>query len=149
DTEKSAAQFFDLLRRLQQRFAGQVISTVDFQHALEEELPEKLRFEGHKSLDWFFDSWVNGVAIPRIVVREVRFSARGKNLVAAGTLVQQEAGRDLVTSVPIYARTTASPQPVFAGRIFADGEETTFRLTVPAGTKELLADPYQTILRQP
>src|SRR5439155_24848455 len=118
DTEKSAAQFFDLLHRLQQRFAGQVISTVDFQHALEEELPEKLRFEGHKSLDWFYNSWVNGVAIPRIAVRDVRFSARGKNLVAAGTLIQQESGRDLVTSVPLYARTANSPQPIFAGRIF-------------------------------
>src|SRR5438105_12911649 len=105
DTEKSAAQFFGILRRLQQRFAGQVISTLDFQHALEAELPESLRFEGRKSLDWFFDSWVNGVAIPRMVVRDVRFSAPSKGLVASGTLIQQEAGRDLVTSVPIYART--------------------------------------------
>ncbi|HTC79743.1 MAG TPA: M1 family aminopeptidase [Terriglobales bacterium] len=149
DTERSAAQFFDILRRLQQRFAGQVISTLDFQHALEEELPESLRFEGRKSLEWFFDSWVNGVAIPRMVVRDVRFSARSKGLVASGTLIQQDAGRDLVTSVPIYARTLTSPQPVFAGRIFADGEETTFRLAVPAGAKELLVDPYNTILRQP
>jgi hypothetical protein len=38
---------------------------------------------------------------------------------------------------------------VYAGRVFADGEETAFRLNVPAGTKKLVIDPYNTVLRQP
>jgi hypothetical protein len=33
--------------------------------------------------------------------------------------------------------------------VFADGEQTSFRLPVPAGAKRLLLDPHQTVLRQP
>ena len=68
-------------------------------------------------------------------------------LLATGTLEQQEAPNDLVTSVPLYALTSAA-QPVYAGRVFADGAESSFHLTVPAGTRKLLLDPYQTILRR-
>jgi hypothetical protein len=32
------------------------------------------------------------------------------------------------------------------GRVFADGEETTFRLESPAGVHKLVLDPEQTVL---
>ena len=66
----------------------------------------------------------------------------------AGTIVQREAPEDLITPVPLYAEEAGKP-PVFLGRIFADGRETTFRLRVPSGTRKILLDPQQTLLRQP
>ena len=35
------------------------------------------------------------------------------------------------------------------GRVFADGEESTFRLTAPLGTHQLVLDPNETILTSP
>jgi hypothetical protein len=35
---------------------------------------------------------------------------------------------------------------VFIGRIFADGPDTTFHLTAPAGTRGILVDPNGTLL---
>jgi len=68
--------------------------------------------------------------------------------VVSGTIVQQDAPQDLVTSVPVYA-VVAGKQTVLLGRVFADGEETSFRLPAPAGTHKIVLDPNETVLTSP
>ena len=62
-----------------------------------------------------------------------------------GTILQKDAPKELITSVPIYAAMPGDRR-VFLGRIFADGPESSFRLTSPRGIKRLLIDPEQTVL---
>ena len=59
------ACFLALLRNLVDRYQGKEITNADFQQAIEEVLPRSLWFEDRKSLDWFFDGWVNGTAFPQ------------------------------------------------------------------------------------
>lgn len=66
----------------------------------------------------------------------------------SGTILQKDAPQDLVTSVPIYGVVTGK-QPVLLGRVFADGEESSFHLSAPAGTHKILLDPNDTILTAP
>jgi hypothetical protein len=140
--------FFRVLRKLRQRYEGKYINNRVVQQTFEEELPESLRFDGRKSLDWFFDEWVNGTAIPKIVSGNVKVTkAAGKNIIT-GKLLQEDAPPELVTSVPIYG-VGAGKSFVFLGRVFADGPETTFRLVAPAGITRIEVDPYLTILRRP
>jgi hypothetical protein len=40
-------------------------------------------------------------------------------------------------------------QPVLLGRVFADGEETSFHLPAPAGTHKIVLDPNETVLTSP
>ena len=137
--------FLHVLRTLQQRFAGKVMTLDDVQAAFEEELPRPLWYEGRKSLDWFFDGWVNGIAIPRLQLAGTKFLRKGNLVLATGRIKQADAPDDLVTSVPIYAQ-VAGKTPVLLGRVFADGPETSFHLRAPAGARKLLIDPYQTVL---
>jgi hypothetical protein len=139
--------FFRFLRRVHERFSGKVISTKDFQQLLEEELPPALRFEDRASMDWFFDGWVGGVAVPKLSLakQKVTQSLTGGSS-ATALLQQRDAPELLVTSVPIYAE-GADGKLTFVRRVFADGEETTLKLTVPEGTTKLVADPYHTVLR--
>ena len=51
-----------------------------------------------------------------------------------------------MTSVPIYAVINEKKNPVLVARVFADGEESSFRIKAPAGTRKLVIDPYQTVL---
>jgi hypothetical protein len=140
--------FFQVLATLHQRFQGRELSTADVQHAFEQALPPALRFEGRASLDWFFTGWVEGTAVPRLELKDVRFARRtGKNVVT-GTVLQKEAPDLLVTVVPIYA-TGGGGKPVLLGQVFADGPETSFRLVAPPGATKLLLDPYQTVLTRP
>ena len=89
-----------------------------------------------------------------VAVRSVRHFAVGRTLLVARDrskprqILQKDAPENLVTSVPVYASVTGK-QLVFLGRVFADGEETPFRLAAPAGARKIVLDPYETVLTQP
>src|SRR5262249_26981061 len=121
-------------------------TTADLQKAFEEILPASLKFEGNRSMDWFFSGWVNGIAVPTLKLEDVKLSGRGETY-ASFTIEQKNAPGDLVTSVPIYPVLTDNRR-VFVARVFADGEETKARVSVPPGTKRLLLDPMNTVLRR-
>lgn len=138
--------FHQALRSLDQRSPGAPLSTSDLQAAFERVLPPHAYFDGRKALDWFFEEWVNGSAVPQLELAGVVIARRGQRLLATGRILQKHAPRTLVTPVPLYAQVDG--RQVFLGRVFADGEETSFRLPVPAGTRGLLLDPQQTVLRR-
>ena len=140
--------FVRALRKIRQQYEGKAITTTELLDAFAAELPPSLWYEGKRSLDWFLEGWINGTSLPRLELRAVRFSPKGTGIVVSGTIVQTGAPQDLVTSVPLYG-VRAGKQPIFLGRVFADGDESAFRLPAPAGTHKILIDPYETLLTAP
>jgi hypothetical protein len=139
--------FVRALRKVRQRYEGRMITTRELLEVFAEDLPPALRYEGKKSLDWFLDGWVNGTSLPSFELKGVKFATKGAGVTVSGTLVQKDAPQDMVTSVPIYAVLAKQLTPI--GRVFADGEESPFRLSAPAGTRKVVLDPYQTVLTRP
>jgi hypothetical protein len=145
--------FVRALRKVRQRYEGQSIGTRELLDVFAEDLPPALRYEGKPSLDWFLEGWINGTALPRLELKAVKFTAKDEGSVTSGTvvngiIVQRDAPQELVTSVPVYA-VMAGKQTVLLGRVFADGEETSFHLSAPAGTHKIILDPNETVLTSP
>jgi Peptidase family M1 domain len=140
--------FVRSLRKVRERYAGKAISTRELLNVFAEDLPPALRYEGKASLDWFLDGWVNGTSLPKLELQGVKFTLKAHATLVSGVILQKDAPEDLVTSVPIYA-VVSGRTPVLVGRVFADGEESAFRLSAPAGTHKLLLDPNGTILTAP
>ena len=138
--------FLRALRKFRKAYEDKAASTTDLIHVLESELPPSLWYEGQKSLGWFYEGWINGEAIPSFDLRNVKFSEKekSKSTIVTGTLIQEQAPDTLVTAVPIYA--SIGGKNIFLKRIFAEGEETQFRISAPAGTRKLVIDPEQTLL---
>lgn len=139
--------FLGLLRNLVVRYRGQQITNADFEQAVEEVLPRSLWFQNRKSLDWFFDGWVNGTAFPRFELSAVKFTHTAQGRTVKGDIHQGDAPFDLVTSVPIFG--VMGDRQVYLGRVFAEGADTQFTLAAPAGVTELVVDPYHTVLTEP
>jgi hypothetical protein len=139
--------FLGLLRSLVERYQSKQITNTDFEQAVEDVLPRSLWFENRKSLDWFFDGWVNGTAFPQLSVTGVKFTRGAKGNTVGGVVHQVSAPSDLVTSVPVYG--VVEDRQVYLGRVFAEGADTRFTLPVPVGTKQLVLDPYHTVLTGP
>lgn len=146
DAQADAA-FVHALDRVRQRFQERAISTREFLQVFEEELPPSLRYEGRKSLDWFYEGWVNGTAIPHLELKSVKYSQKPGSLAVTGTILQKDAPQELVTVVPVYA--VLPGRTVLLGQVFADGAETNFHLSAPPGTRKVVLDPYQTVLTRP
>ena len=137
--------FFRALRRLRDRYAGKSVSTKELVQVFEEDLPRSLWYEKRRSLDWFYEGWINGTAMPRLEARDVKIVPREKDVLVSATIIQKDAPNDLVTSVPVYAETRSNSQ-VLIGVVLADGAETPFHMSAPAGTRKILLDPKQTVL---
>ncbi len=147
DPAGSDAVFLGVLRSIYDKYQGKEITNADFEAELEAVLPRSLWFENRRSLDWFFDGWVNGTVLPRFEVKDVRFSAASAKSTVTATVRQLDAPEDLVTSVPVYG--FVGDNKVYLGRVFAVGAETRLTLPVPPGVKHIALDPNQTVLTAP
>ena len=141
------APFLSALGKARERFQERAINTREFLQVFEDELPTSLRYEGRKSLDWFYEGWVNGTAIPHLELQSVKYAAKTGGSAVSGTIVQKDVPQELVTVVPVYA--VFAGKNVLLGQVFADGPETTFHFSAPAGTRKIVLDPYQTLLTRP
>jgi hypothetical protein len=138
--------FLRALRKLRKNYEDKAMSTADLMRVFESELPPSLWYEEHKSLDWFSEGWINGSAIPTFGFRDLKFveKEKGKTTLVTGTLIQEQAPDTLVSAVPVYA--SIGGKNIFLKRIFAEGDETQFRISAPPGTRRLVIDPEQTLL---
>lgn len=136
--------FLRTLRQLRSQYEGKPLSTAQLVAAFEPELPRSLWYEGHKSLAWFLDSWVNGSAIPKFELHDLKFVDKAGATTVSGTIVQDDAPDGLVTSVPLYA--SIAGRNVFLARVFAEGHETSFHISAPRHTHKILLDPEHTLL---
>lgn len=136
--------FTRILRKVSERYAGKAIDTHELISAFAEELPKSLQFEGKASLAWFEDGWVHGTALPQYSIHSLKVVPKSNGVTVSGVLLQKEGPPDLVTSVPLYA--VVGHKAIFLARVFADGPETPFHLTAPAGTRSVQIDPNSTVL---
>ena len=143
-TKGTDQPFLRALRTLRKDYEGKAITTSQLLSVFEAQLPKPLWYEGKKSLEWFYDSWLSGTAVPRFELHDVKIGGNKAMPLVSGTIVQKDAPDTLVTAVPLYA--VVGTRTVLLRRVFADGSETPFRLTVPVGTRKILIDPEQTLL---
>lgn len=144
--DQSGEPFLRVLHKLRDRYQGKSITTQELMAMFEEELPPAMRYEGRKSLDWFYEGWIDGTAIPSYELKQIKFADQTNATSVSGILLQKDAPGDLVASVPLYA--SGAGRLTFLGRVFADGPETSFHFSAPPGTRKVVVDPRETVLRR-
>ncbi|MFZ1157516.1 MAG: M1 family aminopeptidase, partial [Candidatus Sulfotelmatobacter sp.] len=129
--------FVRALRKVRDRYEGKSINTRELLAVFAEELPPGLRYEGKSSLDWFLEGWVNGTSLPKLELRAAKFLPKNGRTLVSGTILQKDAPADLVTSVPVYG-SGPGKRPQLLGRVFADGQESSFHLSAPSGISKIV-----------
>ena len=144
ESQSGEEPFIRALRTVRERYEGKSITTRELLRVFEEQLPPSLWYEGKKSLDWFYQGWINGTAIPKLELQAVKYTDKAGSTAISGTILQKNVTNELVTSVPVYA--AVGGKALLIGRVFADGPESQFHLTAPSGTRKIILDPNQTLL---
>jgi hypothetical protein len=106
-----------------------------------------LAYEGQKSLDWFFDSWINGASIPQFTLADVHLAPSGSQVKVRGIVRQAYADKNMVTAMPIYA-VDKGGQASFISFIFVDEPDQEFQISAPVGTTSIVLDPQGSVLRR-
>jgi hypothetical protein len=142
--KNSDEPFVRVLRKLRTDYEGKSLTTAQLIAAFEAELPHSLWYEGHKSLDWFYEGWVNGSAVPQFELHDVKFTDKPTSVLVTGRIVQQDAPDTLVTALPLYA--SIAGKNIFLARVFVEGHETAFHISAPPHARKIVVDPEQTVL---
>ena len=121
--------FFEMLRMLCERFAGEPVTTEGFRALVSEFMPD-----GHRDPDLtdFFDQWVYGTGIPRLRVRWDQVSRNGRHHFKMRVSLS-EVPEYFPLQVPVEVRTLPD-RSVLKVVNLGDGEE---------------AEPVSIVLRNP
>ncbi len=139
------ARFGKLLGGLMEEFRFKALTTDDLQRAVEKVMLPAMALEGGKSMEWFFDQFVRGTAIPRYSLEFTTKPLPNGTFQLKGKLKQEDVPANFVAIVPLYLP-RVSGKPAFLGNVATAGEETSFQFTVRFAPKKLLIDPNLTLL---
>jgi hypothetical protein len=102
DAKNGDAAFAAMMKDFATTYAGKTTSTRDFQRMVEKHATPALRITSDGSMNWFFDQWVHGTAIPKITSKlDFAPGADGKYKLT-GSITQSEVPEGFATIVPIY-----------------------------------------------
>jgi hypothetical protein len=138
------ARFIALLHTLAAKYAYRALSTADLQREVEAVMTSNMDLEDSHSMDWFFEEWVHGTAVPRYHV-EFSVHQNEKGYLVRGKLFQRGVPRSFIAPVPLYA-TAAAGHSTLLGVVTAAGPETSFHFTVEAPPRKIIIDPQMTLL---
>ena len=100
--QNSDEAFIAMMKDYAATYAGKNPSTEDFQRIVEKHAPQRLRLTDDGTLNWFFDQWVRGTAIPRLTAKLNAVPVAGGKYHVFGTITQSEVTDDFVVLVPVY-----------------------------------------------
>jgi Peptidase family M1 domain len=102
DSKNGDAAFAAMMKEFATTYAGKTASTRDFQRMVEKHATPSLKIAQDGTLNWFFDQWVHGTAIPKITSKlEFQPGADGKYKLT-GTITQSDVPENFATIVPMY-----------------------------------------------
>lgn len=96
------AAFTAMMKDFAKTYAGLNASTADLQRIVEKHATKNLRITNDGKLDWFFDEWVHGTAIPKYDSSFDVQDAGGGKFKIKGSITQSGVPDTFAMPVPLY-----------------------------------------------
>ena len=138
------ARFNALLHKLVTKYAYRALSTQDLRREVEAVMTPGMDLEGGRSMEWFFEQWVQGTGVPHYRV-EFSIHKSDSGYAIRGKLFQTGVPNSFIARVPLYAGNIAG-HPALLGTVIAAGPETSFHFVAPTPARKLIIDPQMTLL---
>ena len=148
DPKEGDKPFIDMMHEFVERHLNGTASTEDFQRIAEKHIRPNMNLKGDGKLDWFFNEWVYGTALPRYKFDyTVTAEPDGKWLVHAN-LTQSEVPPDYVMLVPLYADLDGKLLRLGTARITGNSTLSDMKVTLPAKPRKVSINAWRDILEQ-
>ncbi|HYT05640.1 MAG TPA: M1 family aminopeptidase [Gemmatimonadales bacterium] len=128
--------FTVMMQDFYQQYRGRHASTQDFQKVVEHHLGFPM--------DWFFDEWINGTAIPTYILSWRAEPAEGGHYQVQLRVRQEDVPNDFVMPVPLQIEFAGGGHAIV--RVTVRGALTERTLDVPAEPKRLELNPLESVL---
>jgi hypothetical protein len=102
DPKSGDEAFIRMMKEYATTYAGKNPTTEDFQRIVEKHAPATLKLTSDNKLNWFFNEWVYGVAIPKYDAKIEAKEIGGGKYKVSGTITQSSVPDTFAMPVPIY-----------------------------------------------
>jgi hypothetical protein len=133
DTKKGDEAFINMMRDFATTYAGKNASTGDFQRVVEKHATDSLKIATNGKLDWFFQQWVHGTAIPRYTSKFDFQDIGGGKYKVTGTITQSDVPDNFAVVLPMYVHFDKNTASKFGSTIIV-GNQTkpmSFEIALP------------------
>ena len=138
------ARFRALLHSILAEYRFKLMSTAEFQRAVERHMTPAMDLDGNHSMNWFFGEWVNATGIPHFRV-QFEVKPRGNEFLVSGKIEQTGVDDVFTAPVPLYA-SRAGEKPQRLGVVITTGPDTRFHFVSRFRPTHLAIDPHLTLL---
>jgi aminopeptidase N len=147
----SEAAFKRSMQAFVREYSGKAATTEDWKASMEKTMPKSLDIDGNGKLDWFFNEWVYGTALPRYTANARFMTNNDGTTTAFLNLTQSNVSDDFEMIVPLYLQMTDGKVVHFAGLTMHGN--VTFEQQIPLGKlsgtpKAIVMDAYADILEE-
>jgi aminopeptidase N len=141
--------FRNSMQQFVKEYSGKAATTEDWKASMERTMPKSLDLDGNGKLDWFFNEWVYGTALPHYTINSQLIPNSDGTTTAYLKLTQSNVPDDFVMVVPLYLQ-LADGKVVHIAGLGMKGN-TTFEQKfslgkVPANAKSVVINAYADIL---
>jgi len=152
DRQTGDQHFKEMIQDFVKTYTGKAASTEDFKAMAEKHMTREMDLEKNQKLDWFFDEYVYGTALPSYQMNATFDKGADGDAIMNLKVTQSNVDEKFRMMVPIYLE-LASGNTVFLGRARLTGNST-FEQKIPLkGMKEMprraLINYYDDVLAAP
>jgi hypothetical protein len=140
--------FFEMMTDFVRRYRGQSASSDDFRVVANEHFARTPLSRKYKlnNLDWFFDQWVAGTALPSYELEYQITSDPDGSAVVSGTVIQINAPETWFMPLPVVVHLEGKKEA--RGTVHAHGPKTAFEIRLPMRPTKVELDPSNWVLSQ-
>jgi aminopeptidase N len=134
NTKTGDAQFRDLMQDFVKTYMNRAATTEDFKAMVEKHMTSEMDLDGNHRMDWFFNEYVYGTALPSYKL-DYSFADASDGITLDFKLTQSNVSNDFRMLVPIYLE-LADGRLVGLGRARLAGSTTITQKVPLRGLKE-------------
>jgi aminopeptidase N len=138
--------FKDMMQDFCKTFENKPASTEDFKAIVEKHMTRGMDLDSNHKMDWFFDQYVYGIAIPQYKFSYSTQAQGDGKMKLTGKLARTGVPDNWKDAIPLYAHQGQGIMKL--GLITAVQPETTFEVIVPAGLDRFSINDYEDLLAE-
>jgi aminopeptidase N len=115
DRQTGDQHFKELMQDFVKTYSGKAATTEDFKAMVEKHMTPEMDAEGNHKMDWFFNEYVYGTALPTYKLDATFDAAPGGDIQLAVKLSQSNVDEQFRMLVPLYLETNEG-NVIFLGR---------------------------------
>jgi hypothetical protein len=146
DPQQRDERFFGVLEDFAQTYANLEATTEDFKKTVEKHMTPTMDLDGNRRMDWFFNQFVYGTAVPEYSINYSTAPAEDGKTRLTFRVTQSGVGDNFKMRVPVYIEMGGGMHRLGSMTLFGNSTSEEFSVIVPSAPSRMVVNGNEDIL---